>query len=287
MKEIERKNAVKDLGVMVDESLTYKVHRQKAAKKVVQKLGWVRRTFATRTIPFLKTIWTSLLQPTLDYGSVLTAPYLKCERKAFEKPLRSLTRMAPECKNLCYWDRLVKFRLLSMERRMERYKIFYIWKSLNGMVPSLGLTWDGRDGNRITYPKVIGKPGHARTLQRFSIKWEGVRLFNSIAIYLRKWTGTKETFKNMLDKFLESIPDQPEVEGYIPGGKTLTGEASNSIADWTRILGLEDMEDDLEIEIDGNNQTIPELIERDDNNIMNSNTVISMGSGHSPDHSQL
>ena len=87
VKEIERKNVVKDLGVMVDESLTYKVHRQKAAKKVVQKLGWVRRTFATRTIPFLKTIWTSLLQPTLDYGSVLTAPYLKCERKAFEKPL--------------------------------------------------------------------------------------------------------------------------------------------------------------------------------------------------------
>ena len=53
VKEIERKNAVKDLGVMVDESLMYKVHRQKAAKKVVQKLGWVRRTFATRTIPFL------------------------------------------------------------------------------------------------------------------------------------------------------------------------------------------------------------------------------------------
>ena len=91
----------------------------------------------------------------------------------------------------------------------------------------------------------------------------------------------------MLDKFLESIPDQPEVDGYKPGGKTLTGEASNSIADWTRILGLEDMEDDLEIEIDGNSQTIPELIERDDNSIMNSNIVISMGSGHSPDHSQL
>ena len=128
---------------------------------------------------------------------------------------------------------------------------------------------------------------YARTLQRFSIKWEGVRLFNSIPISLRKWTGTKETFKNMLDKFLENIPDQPEIEGYIPGGKTLNGEASNSIADWTRILGLEDMEDDLEIEIDGNNQTIPELIERDDNSIMNSNIVISMGSGHSPDHSQL
>ena len=92
---------------------------------------------------------------------------------------QNVRRMLPECKHLGYWERLVKFCLLSMERRMERYKIFYIWKSLNGQVPSLGLSWDGRDGNRLTYPKVIGKPGHARTLQRFSIKWEGVRLFNS------------------------------------------------------------------------------------------------------------
>ena len=104
------------------------------------------------------------------------------------------------------------------ERWMERYKIIYVWKSLQELVPTLGLSWKGRDSSKLTYPKVIGKPGRARTLQRFSIKWEGVRLFNAIPSNLRKWTGSKESFKTMLDKFLENIPDQPEVEDLKPGG---------------------------------------------------------------------
>ena len=122
----------------------------------------------------------------------MTAPYSKCEKKAMEKPLHTLTKMSPERKHLGYWERLYKFRLLSMERRMERYKILYDWKSLNGLVPSLRLSWDGREGNKLTYPKVLGKPGYARTLQRFSLKWEGVRLYNSLPLTLRKWTTSKQ-----------------------------------------------------------------------------------------------
>ena len=66
IKVIDRKSSVKDLCVMVDEELNYGVHRQKAIKKVTQKMGWVQRTFSNRTVPFLKVIWNSLLQPQLD-----------------------------------------------------------------------------------------------------------------------------------------------------------------------------------------------------------------------------
>ena len=54
------------------------------------------------------------------------------------------------------------------------------------------------------------------------------------------WSGTKESFKNLLDKYLENIPDQPEVNNMIPGGRTMLGYASNSIPDWIRILELDD-----------------------------------------------
>ena len=40
-----------------------------------------------------------------------------------------------------YWERLKVFKLYSIQRRNERYKILYIWKSLNGLVPTLGLEW--------------------------------------------------------------------------------------------------------------------------------------------------
>ena len=240
---IERKETVKDLGITVDQDLSFRPQRQKALSKCWKKIGWITRTFATRSISFLKTLWTSLVQPHLDYGSIMVAPVsLKCDKLAAERPLKALTKMAWGTKGLNYWERLEKFCLYSNERRMERYKCLYIWKSLNGFVPSLGLKWagsDSRTGARLAYPKVTGPPGHYRTLQRDSILWEGVRIFNSLPDELKKFTGTKEAFKNLLDRYLSNIPDQPEYPGILPGGRTLCNKQSNSIADWTRVLKID------------------------------------------------
>ena len=164
--------------------------------------------------------------------------------------------MASDVGNLHYWDRLTAFRLLSNQRRMERYKIFYLWKSLNGFVPSLGVKWKTRDNTKLVYPKTFGSKGRARTLQKFSLKWEGVRLFNSLPKNIRTFKGSKEAFKNILDTFLSNIPDQPETTQDKPGGRTLLGDSSNSIPDWIRVLGLQcddddDILDDEDDEIDG------------------------------------
>ena len=56
--------------------------------------------------------------------------------------------------------------------------------------------------------------------------------------------GTPNSFKNTLDNFLSNIPDQPEVDTIKPGGRTLTGDCSNCIADWVRVLHLHDEYDE-------------------------------------------
>ena len=43
----------------------------------------------------------------------------------------------------------------------------------------------------------------------------------------------------MLDRYLSNIPDQPEYPGMLPGGRTVCGNHSNSIADWTRVLKID------------------------------------------------
>ena len=58
------------------------------------------------------------------------------------------------------------------------------------------------------------------------------------------WKGLVNTFKNLLDKFLEKIPDQPQVNDQKPRGMTVNGYPSNSIPDWVRILSIEDINDD-------------------------------------------
>ena len=126
---VEEKNCIKDLGVLLDQDLLYRSHRQKALKKVTQKIGWVKRTFSTRIVPFLKTVWNSIIQPHLDYGLILTAPMSKCEMKSAKKPLKMYTKLSKEGKSVHYWERLNIFKLYSNQRRMERYKVCYIWKS--------------------------------------------------------------------------------------------------------------------------------------------------------------
>ena len=236
---IEEKEVVKDLGVLVDNKLTYKAHRQKAIGKVVKLTGWIRRTFFNRSIPFLKTLWNSLLQPHLDYCSVLTAPSSKSEMMAAEKPLKYFTKLSHEGKNLHYWERLHLFRLLSNQRRMERYKILYVWKSLNGFVPSIGLTWKQRDPSKLTYPRTYGSVGNVRTLQKCSLSWEGVKLFNCLPFKIRTFRGSKESFKNVLDQFLAKIPDQPHGPGLYPEPiNRLSCNNSNAIVDWIRHLNI-------------------------------------------------
>ena len=50
--------------------------------------------------------------------------------------------------------------------------------------------------------------------------------------------SSQDQFKVRLDEFLSSIPDQPETDKLIPGGRTEFGRPSNSIPDWVRTLNL-------------------------------------------------
>ena len=91
---------------------------------------------------------------------------------------------------MTYWKRLHEFKLLSNERRMERYKIIYVWKSLNGHVPSIGLEWNLyliRHGNTLILPSMKGEASRPRTLLRNSIKYDGVRIFNCMAEHIKTW----------------------------------------------------------------------------------------------------
>ena len=73
---IERKIIIKDLGILVDEKMKYSDHIQKAISKARQKIGWISRTFKNRSIKILKTLWNSLVQSHMDYGSILWTPVI-------------------------------------------------------------------------------------------------------------------------------------------------------------------------------------------------------------------
>ena len=77
---VEECEVVHDMGIHIYNQLTYNSHRNVTLKKVWKKMGWIKRTFRTRSVAFLKIAWNSLLQPQLDNGLVLVCPFLKGEK---------------------------------------------------------------------------------------------------------------------------------------------------------------------------------------------------------------
>ena len=54
----------------------------------------------------------------------------------------AFTKKMPQIKNLSYSERLDYLKLNSQQRRLEQYKIIYIWKILEKLSPNCGINSD-------------------------------------------------------------------------------------------------------------------------------------------------
>ena len=119
----------------------------------------------------------------MDYGSLLWSPVVqKGDLKFQEGPLRTFTKRGKGMYKLNYCTHLEVFRLSSIERRTERYKILYIWKSVNNLVPSLGIKWKERTlvrgGNMVEIPTIRAKSDLTKTIKRHLLRHHRSFLFN-------------------------------------------------------------------------------------------------------------
>ena len=243
-KVIEESEFVKDLGILIDYNLSYKKQREKSISKTNQKAGWVLRTFKNRSVDFMRRIWRSIIQPHQDYCSPLWAPYNeKGELLAQEGPLRAYTKRAWGLYELPYWTRLKLFNLMSVERRVQRYRCIYIWKILNHKIPDIGILNLGRTRNTRSGVTIIplaldGFSASFRTKQKNSMLHAGVIIYNSLPESIRNIKDDLDEFKFELDRYLKLLPDQPAVPGAVPVARDMYGAPSNSIVDWARIVDI-------------------------------------------------
>ena len=93
---LEPESYVKDLGVLVDCGLTYNQQRNSVITKAKNKSAWALIVFKCRTISIMRKIWKSIVQPHLDYASILWQPVsFVIEVRKMENPLRAFTQRIP------------------------------------------------------------------------------------------------------------------------------------------------------------------------------------------------
>ena len=224
---IEEKESTRDLGVIMQNDAGFEEHIEKVCKKVRQKSGWLFRSFYNRQGWFLRHMWNSLIQPHIDYCSQLWAPGEGGELQKIEKLLKDFTSKIPELKELSYWERLAKIKLNSEQRRIERYQIIYVWKTLEKIVPDTNIKLSNDESSRVgRMCKVPALKPKERKKRENSFQIAGPKLFNCLPKSIRnlKNIGVEE-FKENLDLFLSTVPDEPKIGGAMP----LNCEKSNSV----------------------------------------------------------
>ena len=230
---------VKDLGVIIDTKCSFKPQRALVILKVKRKASWVLRTFQDRSLPTMRTLWSSLVRPHQDYASQLWAPVASLPAiRDQEAPLRAFTKRVAGLRDLHYWERLALTGLSSTERRADRYRVLYAWKVIAGLVPNCGLGWtvSERRGLLLTVSPISGSRMAIRSLREASFFSEAPRAFNALPKALRGFSGSLGAFKSQLDKILLDVPDLPVSLTRTTFATDWDGRETNSLAHWFRAL---------------------------------------------------
>ena len=169
-------------------------------------------------IPMI-TIWNQLIRSCLYYCSPLWSPkpsnFYKID--LLGETQRSFTRQIDGMDGLDYAERLKKKKkpMYSIQRKHERFKILYMYKIKEGLVPNIsskyGLTFNVhvRHGCRCDIPNFPTRE-KARKARGCSFSWSACNLWNSLPKCVRNITREDiKFFKNKLDKVLAFYPEVP------------------------------------------------------------------------------
>jgi len=131
---INDSNIVSDLGVEIDESLTYNAHINTIVGKAYSRVGVLFKGFATRQIPVLKKAFITYVRPILEYASNVWSPHILKHVNAIERVQKYFTKRIPSLSYLSYPERLAALDLEPLELRRLKSDLVMYYKCFNDLV---------------------------------------------------------------------------------------------------------------------------------------------------------
>ena len=110
----------KDLGVLVDENLSFAKHITNQVTKANRLVGQIKRTFTYLDKESMRQLFISFVRPHLEFANVVWSPHHKKYIEMIEKVQRRATKCVPGLKNLTYEERLETMKLPTLIYRRNR-----------------------------------------------------------------------------------------------------------------------------------------------------------------------
>ena len=124
--------AVKDLGVIIENNGKSSKQIQSEVSRVNSVLGRMRKIFQFFNIRLFKIIYPTYIRPHLEFGSAVWNSMNKADIKKIEGIQKMATKMVIELSSMEYEERLEVLGLTTLESRRKRGNLIQIYKILKG-----------------------------------------------------------------------------------------------------------------------------------------------------------
>ena len=153
-------NCEKDIGVFIDNTLSFERHISYAVNKANRVLAITRKTFECMDNNIFNQIFKTLVRPHLEYAAPVWSPHLTTQKELLENVQRRVTKMVPGLSDLSYPERLRKLNLPTLAYRRVRGDMIQAYKLMNDI-----------DGYDKSLPSLLqmsntGLRGHSKKLYK-------------------------------------------------------------------------------------------------------------------------
>ena len=126
--DIEHVDVEKDLGIIIDEEMTFEEHICTKVRIANALVGNIRRAFTFLDGQVLKKLYTSLVRPHLEYGQAIWSPFLMKYIDKIERVQERATKLINGYGNLSYTERLKLLDLPTLRFRRLRGDLIEMYK---------------------------------------------------------------------------------------------------------------------------------------------------------------
>ena len=133
---LKKTEVEKDIGVFIDEKLSFESHIVNKVNKANSMMGVIRRTYEYLDEKTFLLLYKALVRPHLEYANQIWAPSLKKQEIEIENVQRRATKVIPGLSELSYEERLKKLKLPTLKYRRTRGDMIEMFKILTGKYDS-------------------------------------------------------------------------------------------------------------------------------------------------------
>jgi hypothetical protein len=128
--ELKETQKERDLGLIIDSTLSYKSHIQKSINEAMRRYGWIVRNLTTRNSVIVIRIYKTLIRPILEYASSVWSPTRVGLTHQLERVQRKVTKLV--LRHLTYQERLRKLKLPTLKWRRTYLDLLRTYQIVHG-----------------------------------------------------------------------------------------------------------------------------------------------------------